>query len=433
MKLFELFENFADGKGPGRPGDSQRHGIPKGATMAELEKASHAKGRKGQLARWQLNMRRGHKKESIAESISGKDMLKMFHQTHHAAGENPEMEKWMQDHEWGIKMIHPDSLPDIDDEVYFDDPFNRVMDINTDHVRDVIRNISRGGRIDPIIMGPGNSIIDGNHRAQAARRLGIDIQAYVPMNRVNEADWKNIKRVAKGAVAGAGLVGAAALGWGDKPTEKPSQQPVAIAQPAQQDSIPASMFNPSDLPASKAIASTAQSANPNVENMLIKIATSNSIRGDELAAFLAQTAHESSSFSRLNEIGNEHYFKAKYDIQGRNPELARRLGNVNPGDGVLYHGRGFVHLTGRTNYRIAGEALGLPLEKKPRLAADPEIAAKIAIWFWNTRVRPNVEDWDDVRSVTRKINSGMAGLDDRQNNYDFYRKKLSSAPKLAQR
>jgi hypothetical protein len=61
IKPKEVTENFADGKGPGRPGDSQRHGIPKGATMAELEKASHAKGRKGQLARWQLNMRRGHK------------------------------------------------------------------------------------------------------------------------------------------------------------------------------------------------------------------------------------------------------------------------------------------------------------------------------------------------------------------------------------
>ena len=55
-------ENFADGKGPGRPGDSQRHGIHKHATMAELEKASHASGRKGQLARWQINMRNGHKK-----------------------------------------------------------------------------------------------------------------------------------------------------------------------------------------------------------------------------------------------------------------------------------------------------------------------------------------------------------------------------------
>ena len=58
----DVNENFADGKGPGRPGDSQRHGIPKGATMTQLKKASHAKGRKGQLARWQLNMRRGHKK-----------------------------------------------------------------------------------------------------------------------------------------------------------------------------------------------------------------------------------------------------------------------------------------------------------------------------------------------------------------------------------
>jgi len=58
-----MTENFADGKGPGRPGDSQRHGIPKGATMAELEKASHAKGRKGELARWQLNMRRGKKRK----------------------------------------------------------------------------------------------------------------------------------------------------------------------------------------------------------------------------------------------------------------------------------------------------------------------------------------------------------------------------------
>jgi len=55
-------ENFADGRGPGRPGDSQRHGIPKGATMAQLQKAAKSPGRKGQLARWQINMRRGRKK-----------------------------------------------------------------------------------------------------------------------------------------------------------------------------------------------------------------------------------------------------------------------------------------------------------------------------------------------------------------------------------
>jgi ribosomal protein L3 len=55
-------EHFADGKGPGRPGDSQRHGIPKNATMAELKKAARSKGRKGQLARWQINMRQGRRR-----------------------------------------------------------------------------------------------------------------------------------------------------------------------------------------------------------------------------------------------------------------------------------------------------------------------------------------------------------------------------------
>lgn len=58
----DVDENFADGKRPQDKGDSARHGIPKGATMAQLQKASKAKGRKGQLARWQMNMRRGRKK-----------------------------------------------------------------------------------------------------------------------------------------------------------------------------------------------------------------------------------------------------------------------------------------------------------------------------------------------------------------------------------
>jgi hypothetical protein len=55
-------ENFADGRGPGRPGDSKRHGIPKHATLAQLDKLGHGSGRKAQLARWQANMRRGRKK-----------------------------------------------------------------------------------------------------------------------------------------------------------------------------------------------------------------------------------------------------------------------------------------------------------------------------------------------------------------------------------
>lgn len=71
----QLGENFADGKGPGRPGDSQRHGIPKHATMAQLEKAARAPGRKGQLARWQINMRRGQRKIKESDSIDLRSML----------------------------------------------------------------------------------------------------------------------------------------------------------------------------------------------------------------------------------------------------------------------------------------------------------------------------------------------------------------------
>ena len=248
--------------------------------------------------------------------------------------------------------------------------------------------------------------------------------------------WDKIRKYGAGAAVAGGIAGAATMGLGNKSADKPvtpTSAPAAVSQQAEPDVIPANMFEPGDLNPSKPSASTAQMANKQMENQVRQAAQKQGMRGDELAAFLAQTAHETSSFTKLNELGNDAYFKGKYDIRGNNPELAKRLGNVRPGDGVLYHGRGLIHLTGRTNYRIAGEALGIPLEKNPKLAADPEVAARIAVWFWNTRVKPNVTDWDDVRSVTRKINSGMAGLDDRQNNYDYYRKKLANPAKIAQK
>jgi len=65
MKIREVTENFADGRGPGRPGDSKRAGIPKGATIAQLKKIRSSKtasARKKQLAHWQINMRQGKKK-----------------------------------------------------------------------------------------------------------------------------------------------------------------------------------------------------------------------------------------------------------------------------------------------------------------------------------------------------------------------------------
>lgn len=74
----KINENFADGRGPGRPGDSQRHGIPKNATIAQLEKAAKAPGRKGQLARWQLNMRRGRRKAHESQLVEAGDTVFIY-------------------------------------------------------------------------------------------------------------------------------------------------------------------------------------------------------------------------------------------------------------------------------------------------------------------------------------------------------------------
>jgi putative chitinase len=101
------------------------------------------------------------------------------------------------------------------------------------------------------------------------------------------------------------------------------------------------------------------------------------------------------------------------------------LGNVKPGDGERYKGRGFIQITGRDNYRRAGEALGLPLEDRPELAARMDVAARIAVWYWKQRVKPNVSNFNDTRAVTRQINPNMRGLEDRHENFKDYKKVFS--------
>lgn len=144
----------------------------------------------------------------------------------------------------------------------------------------------------------------------------------------------------------------------------------------------------------------------------------------ELAAFLAQCAHESHDFKSMVEYGGSLDFR-KYDPKYA-PRKAHELGNKKIGDGARYKGRGYIQLTGRYNYRMAGKALGLPLEQKPKLAEKPEIAAKIAVWFWKQRVQPNVDNFNDVRAVTKPINPGLNGLEDRKDSFkDFKQFKLS--------
>ena len=144
----------------------------------------------------------------------------------------------------------------------------------------------------------------------------------------------------------------------------------------------------------------------------------------ELAAFLAQTAHESHDFKSMVEYGGSLDFR-KYDPKYA-PRKAKVLGNKKAGDGARYKGRGYIQLTGRYNYKRAGEALGIPLEQNPELAEKPEVAAKIAVWFWKLRVQPNVDNFNDVRAVTKPINPGLNGLQDRKDSFkDFKQFKMA--------
>ncbi len=126
----------------------------------------------------------------------------------------------------------------------------------------------------------------------------------------------------------------------------------------------------------------------------------------EVAHFLAQVLHETGGLKWLEEIWGPTPTQERYE--GR-----ADLGNVLPGDGYLYRGRGLIHLTGRHNYGRAGQALGLPLVEQPDLAARPEHAARIACWYWNSRALGWSALRDDLEAVTRGVNGGINGMADR--------------------
>lgn len=155
-----------------------------------------------------------------------------------------------------------------------------------------------------------------------------------------------------------------------------------------------------------------------LESVLLKTAKASGITGAELAAFMAQCAHETMDFKSLKEFGGSLDFR-KYDPKYA-PKKAKALGNKKVGDGARYKGRGYIQLTGRYNYKRAGEALGLPLEKHPELVEKPVVAAKVAVWFWQNRVQPKVDNFHDVNAVTKPINPSMNGLSDRKENFKTY-------------
>ena len=126
-----------------------------------------------------------------------------------------------------------------------------------------------------------------------------------------------------------------------------------------------------------------------------------------IAAFLAQIGHETQSLQYVKELGGPTYF-SKYD--GRED-----LGNLQKGDGARFPGRGLIQVTGRANYLECSMALfgDDRLINKPELLEAPEHAAASAVWFWNKKGLNKLADASRITDMTRKINGGLNGLQDR--------------------
>ncbi|WP_312406540.1 glycoside hydrolase family 19 protein [Pseudomonas rhodesiae] len=137
-----------------------------------------------------------------------------------------------------------------------------------------------------------------------------------------------------------------------------------------------------------------------------------------VAAFIAQVGHESGQFRCVREIWGPTTQQAGYE--GR-----ADLGNTQKGDGSKFRGRGLIQITGRANYSACGEALGLDLISNPELLELPQHAAMSAGWFWSTKGLNTLADQGQFAKITRRINGGLTGQDDRQALYDKALKVLA--------
>jgi putative chitinase len=152
------------------------------------------------------------------------------------------------------------------------------------------------------------------------------------------------------------------------------------------------------------------------------------------AFFIGQCAHESGNFKVLEE--NLYYSAAALmrvwpsrftsnlvaETYANNPEkiankvYSGRLGNGDEesGDGWKYHGRGLIQLTGKDNYANCGSNLGVDFLVHPELLLDPKYAVLSAGWFWNKKGLNALADAHEYDTMTKRINGGLIGLDDRK-------------------
>lgn len=139
-----------------------------------------------------------------------------------------------------------------------------------------------------------------------------------------------------------------------------------------------------------------------------------------MAMFLAQLVHESGGFRYVKEIWGPTAAQKRYE--GR-----KDLGNTHAGDGSRYRGRGCIQITGRNNYKLVSAALGVDFVSAPEKLEEPHWAVMSAGWFWDGRDLNEYADkpasWrskrkeDPFTTITRLINGGLNGLDDRRKYY----------------
>ncbi len=135
------------------------------------------------------------------------------------------------------------------------------------------------------------------------------------------------------------------------------------------------------------------------------------------AAFLSQCGHETGGLQWLTELWGPT--PAQKGYEGR-----ADLGNTQPGDGERFKGRGWIQITGRTNYEAVAMALCLDCVNRPELVANPDHAPRVAAWWWKTHGLNELADLDDFSRITRIINGGLNGQADRLERWANAKKAL---------
>jgi putative chitinase len=150
------------------------------------------------------------------------------------------------------------------------------------------------------------------------------------------------------------------------------------------------------------------------------------------ACFIGQCSHESGNFKTLQENLNysaeglmktwpsrfptkevaDQYARQPAKIAGK--VYNGRLGNANEEEASKFLGRGLIQLTGKENYGHCGSSLGVDLLSNPDWLLNPKYAALSAGWFWNKKGLNSLADASDIETMTKRINGGLHGLDDRK-------------------